>query len=138
MLIDLWPYVEKDLDQVCLALTTKGWQREDENILSKEIRRKRYAITLVPRLLYYYFQNAHRAIPWIAVRIINYSDDHPIPTFVLQEILEDLYYSNLKPFYDEDAWKGFFSKEKTRFGEDIYICYINPDFPTGYWENHTI
>jgi len=137
MLLDLWPYIVRDFEWVCAALIGKGWQREGENILWKRIRGKEYFITLVPQILYFHFNERQRAIPWIAVK--TFSDpDNPLPRFVLQEIIEDLYYSGLKPFYDEDAWKKFFRRGKTRFGEDVFACYVNPDFPKGYWENHTL
>ena len=43
----------------------------------------------------------------------------------------------LKPFYDEDATFGIYSDE-LRNGYERYTFYVNPDFPEGWWENHTL
>ena len=41
------------------------------------------------------------------------------------------------PFHDEDAFCGYFSRE---VHQDMvtFKMYLNPDFPEGYWSNHTL
>ena len=45
-----------------------------------------------------------------------------------------------KPFYDEDATFGIYRMKTSPYdrNETQYIFYVNPDYPDGWWENHTL
>jgi len=128
MLVDLWPQIEQDLEEISTALIEKGWKKKTNQLLCKEIRKRTWCIFLEHRILYFFLQGRSVAIPWVGVRTTGFPGE-PIPSHVLQEIIEDLYYSNLQPFEDE---LGFFRKERGRFGEDIITFFVNPNFPKGY------
>jgi len=51
------------------------------------------------------------------------------PKEYLLNLLDKL---ELKRFFDEDNMGGLFIK-----GDEAW-CLVNPDFPNGYWENHTL
>jgi len=128
MLIDLWSQIGQDLEEVSTALTEKGWKKKTNQLLCKEIRKRTWCIFLEHRIRYFPCQSRSIAIPRVGVRITGFPGE-PIPSYVLQEIIEDLYYSNLQLFKDEF---GLFRKEKSRFGEDIVTFFVNPNFPKGY------
>lgn len=44
----------------------------------------------------------------------------------------------IKPFYDEDAFLGMFTKQLRKSGDQTLTCYFNPDYPNGMWENHAL
>ena len=57
---------------------------------------------------------------------------------MLEQVLNAI---GLKPFKDEDAGgngKIFVKQRKDMPGYVIAYCYVNPDFPEGWWENHTL
>lgn len=57
---------------------------------------------------------------------------------LLEKLLKQ---SGLKKFKDEDGGSyGIFHRQKEYFGcwEDEAYCYVNPDFPEGYWDNHAL
>ena len=68
-------------------------------------------------------------IPWEKITV-RASD----PKEYTHQLLEKL---ELKKFHDEDAKGGGLLLTKDEYGEKA-ICYTNPDFPNGYWENHTL
>lgn len=56
--------------------------------------------------------------------------------WVKKNIVEKLPF---KAFYDEDAYSGNFSwDKKENLGSIYFSFYVNPDFPEGFWENHTL
>lgn len=68
-------------------------------------------------------------IPWekITVRASNLKE-------YTKHLLEKL---NLKKFHDEDAKGGGLLITTDDIGEKA-VLFTNPDFPQGYWENHTL
>lgn len=86
-------------------------------------------------------------IPWVKCTFgveYNKSEKYPqderrvreVVKWVKENIIGKLPY---KAFYDEDAYSGNFSWEKKENLGSIYFSfYVNPDFPEGYWENHTL
>ena len=80
--------------------------------------------------------------PWIGCRIeLEGEQDTPWHNDVLKDlkawIEEKLPW---KPFYDEDACHGIYSRQCSAYSRDWtkYIFYINPDYPLGWWENHCL
>ena len=125
MLVDLWPQIEQDLEEISTALIEKGWKKKSNQLLCKDIRKRTWCIFLDHRILYFLLHGRPVAIPWVGVKV---TGTPSIPSYVLQEIIEDLYYSNLRPFEDE---LGLLRLEKNLFGEDIVTFFINPNFPKG-------
>lgn len=94
-----------------------------------------------PELLSYYDGNNFITVPWICVRVEiegnNYVTDESKQIELCKWIVSELTSAGYKPFHDEDAFAGYFKKEN-RKGYIILKTYINPDFPDGYWSNHTL
>lgn len=53
----------------------------------------------------------------------------------LEKILSML---DLKHFRDEDAPGGGINVTVDEDNKEIAECYVNPDFASGFWENHTL
>lgn len=68
-------------------------------------------------------------IPWekLVVR-------HDKPKEYMTKVLQKL---GLRRFFDEDAPGQGLLVTEDEFGKKA-ICFVNPDFPKGYWENHTL
>jgi hypothetical protein len=55
--------------------------------------------------------------------------------FILKSILFEL---GLKYYIDEDGCGGLFSSKTSDEKQAFVYCYISPDFPEGYFENHML
>lgn len=78
----------------------------------------------------------HVTIPWICVRF-ELEGDQSISMDLckwLVSIFKEIKYT---PFKDEDATYNHFAKEESR-GYTKYKMYVNPSYPNGMWENHTL
>jgi hypothetical protein len=79
--------------------------------------------------------------PWLACRIeldgVQTTKGHGDVLKALKKWTEKLPW---KPFYDEDATHGIFRMTTSPYGRDEtrYTFYVNPDYPNGWWENHTL
>lgn len=69
--------------------------------------------------------------PWIKLKVGSWQRVKFNPKDKLKEILKCI---ELQRFKDEDNFDGWFFDEK----EDMAWCLISPEFPDGYWENHTL
>ena len=91
-------------------------------------------------------------VPWIAVRLnlsnessawVRDQEDQDVTSTMLDTIIKKLEAAGYKPFMDEDAFWSHWKREtkggdsKTYTNVD-YTCYVNPSYPKGHWENHTI
>jgi len=56
---------------------------------------------------------------------------------LLKRLLKDI---KINRIHDEDGCNGFFSKDRSNptLKDEVAYCYINPDIPDGYWENHLL
>jgi len=145
---------DNEIFEIIEKLKKEGHHQEDEmcmrietpyiiNSELKESRRNRIFLVLYPELLsYYHEKDGWITVPWICAKYQvsegNFSDksQRALCSWVV-EIMKGIGY---KPFYDEDAFNGHFSKNKRTAGDkDIeFKLYINPSFPEGYWSNHTL
>jgi hypothetical protein len=100
-----------------------------------------FFIVLVPKVLYYYEKGVGDvAKVWIGCRI------NPSEKFLFEKGIQGLALKvkdeiipqlTLKPFKDEDAYYGMFSKKEDGAYTTITF-YLNHFYPQGYWENHTL
>jgi len=74
-------------------------------------------------------------IPWGRLEVSHASKDGSLD--LIEYAKKVLVKLGLKRFYDEDAEGGGLCLARDEWRE-CAICYINPDFPEGYWENHTL
>ncbi len=138
-----------------LILKTKDWKQIDLYAYESRIKFGGKNIILVPYHVLKNYGYVYRvgvsgdkktsedvSTPWIACRIeLEGEQDTPSHNDVLKE-LKAWVYENLpwKPFYDEDAPYGIYSRQCSAYSRDWtkYIFYINPDYPDGWWENHNL
>ena len=99
--------------------------------------KNKIGLSFYPELLSYSEEGEDVTIPWICVRLELENPDSKIEGDLLKWIENRFSEIENKPFYDEDAYRGNWRKEERR-GWNKYKMYINPDYPEGYWENHTL
>lgn len=76
--------------------------------------------------------------PWIACQIsIEGERPEEFKRELLKWFVELLKKTGYVPFMDEDATYNHWKDDK-RNGWTEYICYVNPDYPEGHWENHAL
>lgn len=77
--------------------------------------------------------------PWVVCRTeIENGSKHEEIKKILEWLKNKIVESTkLKPFQDEDAYLMYWKSEEAN-GYTKYSCYINPSYPDGWWENHTI
>ncbi len=91
-----------------------------------------------PELLVYGNGAQVQRTPWIACRISLEGERNEQQTGeLLKWLISLIEKSGYNPFMDEDArWNHWKEEKKNGFSE--YTCYVNPDYPQGHWENHTL
>lgn len=151
MNINIQGQIDKEIEDIIQALCKNdpGFQVTDDRYLevktpfltSPEARnedwKNKVGLVFYPELLSYGYGDESTTTPWVCVR---FELEYPKPEIersVCKWMVEKLKESGYKPFYDEDSFCGYYSKEE-RKGYNKYKCYVNPDYPDGYWENHTL
>ena len=153
MEINIATSTDKEIEEVISKLKAKGHYQEDEMCMRietpfvvnpdlKEDRRNRIFLVFYPELLSYYHKtDGWVTIPWICAKYNVLGPKEFDDNFQRElckwtsDLMKEIGY---KPFYDEDAFNGHFSKNR-KGEEDIeFKMYINPSFPEGYWSNHTL
>ena len=94
-------------------------------------------IVLYPELLTYGNREESTITPWICVRFELETKDQTIHRELCKWIVEKMKSIGLRPFMDEDATWNHYTKKEHK-GYTTYKLYINPSYPQGYWENHTL
>ena len=143
---------DKEIHGIMEELKKRGHTQEDEMCLKMETpfemypdgtedyRKKRAFFVLYPELLSYYSKDGWVTIPWICCKV-DVTNHQSIGEKEHREMVRwfvgELEFAGYKPFHDEDAFAGYATRIKNRH-ETILKTYINPDFPEGYWSNHTL
>jgi hypothetical protein len=95
-----------------------------------------FGILLRPKILSY----DNKQIVWIECRIVR--DDEEELYRMINYLKEDVFPKlPFQPFFDEDAFKGNFSRIEEHKEKGTWYStefYVNPDYKDGYWENHVI
>lgn len=143
-----------DTDKVVKALTTDSdIEHVDDNYMeittpfeihpTSEVKNKLGLSVFYSLLSYSYNYHDEKSeetlMPWVAIKFGFELNSDIKFNKELAEYLKDKIESatKLKLFKDEDATFGYWS-EKTSHGFVSYTCYVNPDVPEGWWENHTL
>lgn len=160
MKINLDRYLEQELSlMVRIFKDTGDWEQIDVHAFESKIEfgGKKIIIVFYPELLSYGYvwhegvgvyddsrnkRSEEVTTPWIACRIeLEGEHDtawHSKVLSALKKWLEEKI--EIKPFYDEDASHGIYSRQCSAYIRDWtkYIFYMNFDYPNGWWENHTL
>jgi len=76
-------------------------------------------------------------VPWICVRF-EIEGEFPEIKDLLKWMISKFKEAGYPPFMDEDATFNHFKKEERRGGYTQFKMYVNPSYPEGMWENHTL
>jgi hypothetical protein len=80
---------------------------------------------------------------WQACRVSGWELEsrETIPSPILNHLIKDQIFEPLKtvikPFKDEDAIYGYFQESRFDSTQEL-VFFLNPDYPNGWWENHTL
>jgi len=155
---------EAMVEDIMEHLIALGGNREDEGYISFPIPegegapshwngRKSIGLTVFADFLDYYDGGRYVKKMWINIRmdLTGPSHDtrsHPRADEMLEDdmkhaakyIRDELFAEfPYKPFRDEDAWLGSFTKkDKRQNGEYTVSMFFNPAYPDGAWHNHTL
>lgn len=149
MKVNIAKTTDKEIQIIIESLKTKGHNQWDEawvemitpfKVNPEGKNENKIGVVLYPELLSYYDGKTWVTVPWICVRA-ELENHHIIDETFKREFVKWLYEElksvGYKSFYDEDAFAGCCSKEEKN-GYTKLKLYINPDFPEGYWSNHTL
>lgn len=95
-------------------------------------------INLLPEFLFYFNDHVEEntMTMWVKCQVQCKQEDLDVTVLKFKELFSALPY---KPFKDEDAYYGYFSRPKTDVDGFTKIAFfLNPDYPSGWWENHTL
>lgn len=149
MKINIAEKTDIEIQEIICKLIKNGYCQVDEAYVERDgpfkikpNSKNEYKIGLVlyPELLTYHNGSNWITVPWICVRTEFLHNDSIGESFKINFV--KWLYNELKsigftPFKDEDAFAGCSSKEETIDSTKIKL-FINPDFPKGYWSNHTL
>ena len=149
MKVNILPQINTEIDNIIEKLIKdKRFEQHDEAYLEVQTpfsinldsRNKdwinKIGIVLYPELLTYNENRKDVTIPWIAVRLEiedTFNDVRQLLKWFV-DIFKNIGYV---PFHDEDATVGYYRKKQGK-GYATYELFINPDYPNGYWVNHTL
>jgi len=157
--INLREVMEDQLDFFVKKFIENGWKQEDLHYVNKRVGfltnpdaknddcKYGFGIVFFTELLGYSEDGVNMLTPWVVGRIsidknpdVKYPSDCPKLQKVTEYMKKEFKKLGLKPFYDEDAFYGNFSRPEPRqnTGDVTIKFYINMDYPDGYWENHTL
>lgn len=152
---NLYDQVDEEINFFAQKFTEAGWTREDDAYLYKDVGfdvhpdaaneewKTKASLTLFPELLSYTENSKYILSPWLACKIsvANGEGQDERLKELTSLLVKDIESFGFKTFYDEDApFGGKFVRpeEKENMGSYSTRCYINKDYPNGYWENHTL
>ena len=136
MNLNLYPIIEREKQSLLDIIKNKAdFQFVQEDLYYLRELDDKFAVSLEGLKLLYYFEGG-TTIATLWHRIVVYSHKKDISAQgVLVGILSAI---NLTHFHDEDSHGGGIFLGKTDYGTDFAYCYVNPDYPKGYWENHVL
>ena len=149
MKINIGKVTELEIISIINKLEKKGFNQVDEAYLEVECPieihpdaknenyRNTLGVVLYPELLEYREDGEYVITPWICAKIELESLDENIEREIVKWLKSTLEETKLTPFKDEDSFAGCSTRHRGK-GYSIIKLYINPDYPDGYWENHTL
>jgi hypothetical protein len=150
MKINLIDQINADINLITKEFTVNhGWHHTDAQMMTKSIEKTEVNLIMSPKILSYEEKNYQSQIWYACIFTVN--DLKMKSTFeYFLRLFPALKY---KPFKDEDAlhqhfvpykkeehattlFKRMFRSTHKRLSKSAF--FINPDYPDGYWNNHTI
>lgn len=146
---DISTQTDQEIGEIIKKLKDNGWEQEDISYISKLVNNKKIEMVLYPELLSYYsdYDRRYVTVPWICVKYEYYLDDMKkgdisknsltITEGATNEMIKAFEDIGIKPFYDEDAPQRHFNINR-HLDEITLKMYVNPSYPNGIWQNHTL
>jgi len=146
---DISMQTDSEIQQMIKMLIDNGWTQEDSACVKKIINGKSIFLAMYPELLTYYDVDSRRdvTVPWICVKYEYYLDEMKqgdisktfltITEGATNEMIKAFEDIGIKPFYDEDAPQRHFNINR-HLNEVTLKMYVNPSYPNGIWQNHTL
>jgi len=132
MIFDLSKQIDIDTIKIIKLLMKFDWVQKDEALMAHKDFRS--GVVIFPKLLYYNQDKIDQVHVWMQCRFESTEEEVKNMVDYFRGIFEKF---DFKPFKDEDAHRGNFTlRKRLPFTEASF--YLNPDYPSGYWENHTI
>ena len=124
------------VDQGYIEITTPFDLNPDSN---NPDWKNKIGIVFYPELLSYgNGSSGSQRTPWICCKItLEGEKDQAMVRDLLKWTASLLEKSGYNPFMDEDAKLNHWKEEKKN-GYTDYSCFVNPSYPDGHWENHTL
>jgi len=137
--INLRNYIDDQLEFFIEKFKENGWKQEDIHYVSKNTDLQEWPLGIVfySELLEYTEKKKEVLTPWIVGRLEVETTEYDKLFEYADFILNELDQIDIHPFYDEDSFRGYFSKSNHQ-GWTKLKFYINKEYPDGYWENHTL
>lgn len=136
----------KPLDEMAVYMDMGGEIYNDRKVKKNT---SDMIVVFYPELLHYREDGEDKIVPWIACRFEVHkeswawmdswdpeNDDADVTTVWAAKVREYLEKAGYALFKDEDSFVDYRRKELRNHTE--FVCFVNPSYPEGYWENHTL
>jgi len=150
MKLNLHNQIEFDIDLIIKEfIENHGWNHIDAQLMEKSIEKAIVNLIIYPKILNYEERNYQSQIWYTCLFTVD--DTEMTKTFeYFLRLFPTLKY---KPFKDEDAlYQHFVPYKKEKYAATLFkkmlkltpilysksAFFLNPDYPNGYWGNHTI
>ena len=146
MKLNLGPEIEREIADIMDKFEADGWTKEDLNYAWKEDGDGdciSQSVTVTPMLLYYTADlDIPQVVVWYQLRFAWLTDLDEVEKLMAQAMVTKLKAWGLTPFHDQDVeLLGHFRylvRQEAAEGWTTYACAVNPSYPKGLSENHTL
>ncbi len=138
MKVNLEKEVDKDISIVANKLIEAGYNYEDLYYVYKEVKYGTEKFVLGYQIYPKLINKINEINVWLTLETeIEIDYDNKFLSKITSYIVNELKSVGLTPFMDEDSKYNHFVIDE-RKGYVILKCFVNPDYPDGDWENHTL
>jgi len=143
--LNLGPEIDRATACIMAKFVEDGWTQEDIGFAWRKIGDVEVNVVVAPKLLWYKAdEEIPQAVVWYGLRFSWRCPVEEIEQLQAGAMMGWLKSVGLPPFKDEDV-RGLLTRFKERFDLDdedseyhTYECWVNPDYPEGKWDNHTL
>ena len=137
--MDLSQHIYDLMSRTIQCFVSHGWVQEDIGYVRapEDLHVDFKGVMMKPRILYYYETRNQNPVAKIWIQCSVFLPRDVDVNLNIKKLKQYLSKFDLKPFRDEDAYYGMFVRSTDKTGTEL-MFYLNPDYPNGYWENHTL
>jgi len=139
MKLNLGPEIDREGAVIIEKFVEAGWTQEDTAFVTRTLGGVRQHLVIIPRLLWYTAdEDIPQVVVWYALRCAWDASEEDIREIHAPAMVEWLKAVGLTPFKDEDAGMLTHFRRLPDQEWPTFDCYVNPSYPKGLWENHTL